>query len=195
MKTIFELPKMLNFLMIVLLTSTGVSCKDQKNQEDQKVQIEEGASSAAANRPDEICQLLTEDDIRSVFELNEEVKINQEKQKSNKKCYYSWKPSKTRISYFVNLSFVSGDRRTSSEIEEVWRVQSTFSQEHNPREVSGVGDKASWSDLYGGRLSVMAKGYILNIFISVVPEKKSPLSDQERIDKAKVLAKKVIERI
>lgn len=130
-----------------------------------------------------------------MFDLDDEVKINQQKQKSNKKCYYDWKPSEKRISYFVNLSFVSGDRRTRSEIDEVWRVQSGFSEKHNPRGVSGVGDKASWSDHHGGNLCVIAKGYIFNIDFSIIPEKNSPLDDQARIDKARDLAKQVIERI
>jgi|AntDeeMinimDraft_4_1070355.scaffolds.fasta_scaffold05592_1 hypothetical protein len=195
MKSKFESPKILTFLMLIFLISTGVSCKDQKNQKSQKVRIEDDESFADSNRSDEICQLLTKDDIRSVFELDDQMKIYQEKQKSNKECYYRWKPSKKRITYFVSLNFVSGDRRTSSEIDKVWKIQSNFTKKHNPRAVSGVGEKASWSDLYGGRLSVIAKGYVLNIFISVRPEKDSPLGDQDRIDKAKALAKQVIERI
>lgn len=97
--------------------------------------------------------------------------------------------------YSIKLNFSKGNRRSSSEIDKVWETQNKFLEKHNPQEVWGIGDKASWSEMGGGQLRVAADGYIFFVSFYITPRKDNPLEAQEMIDKTKSLANRVIKKM
>lgn len=68
---------------------------------------------------------------------------------------------------------------------------------HNLQNVSGVGDKASWSDLGGGQLRVAFDGSIfyVSLTVTVLHGEDDSMDTQAMIDKTSALAKKVIKRM
>lgn len=187
MKTIFRLPKTINLLLVIFLLSMGISCKGQK--EDDK-------NFAGSSKRTDICQLITKDDIRSVFELSDEIEINQKKSK-NAICSYGWRtPGEKFIFYSLKLNFARGGKRTNNQIDAIWESQNKkLYNRHNLQKVSGVGDRASWSDLGGGQLRVAANGSIFYVSFSVTPKKESPMDTKAMIGNASTIAKHVIKKM
>lgn len=204
MKIIFNLSKITNLLLIVFILSIGISCKDQKSGEieenlnDQMDQLENDESFAGSSKRDDICQLLTKDDIRSVFQLSDSIELKQEKDR-DAICSYNWEASGEKfMKYTVILNFASGGKRAANQLDKAWEKQNqTVYKKRNLQKVSGVGDKASWSDLGGGQLRVASNGYIFYVShsIMVMPGENKPNDTQGMIDKTKTLAKQVIQRI
>lgn len=199
MKIPFKLPKITKLLLVVFLLSTGISCKDQKGQKDLKKQMdqmEDGDSFAGSSKRDDICQLFTEKDIRSAFDLSDTIKVKQEKTR-NVICSYEWETlGKNYMVYNVSLNFARGGKRTKSQIDKAWESQNkSVYKKHKPQNVSGVGDRASWSDLGGGQLRVASDGYIFYMSFFLIPKNHNPMDTQEMIAKASTLTKQVIERM
>lgn len=201
MKIFFKLPKTLTLRMLIFLIITGVSCKDHKYQEE-KVQMEDDESFAGSSKREDICQLLTEDNIRSVFELSNEIEIEQSESHETICSYGWWAPNIEHFYYSVSLNFARGGKRTNSQIDAIWKSQNeALYDRHQLQDVSGVGDKASWSKLGGGQLRVASNGSIFYVSLkltkttSLDKDKKSPMDTQAMIDKASALAKKVIDRM
>ena len=143
MKTVLKSPKILSVLMLFFLITTGVSCKDQKsekNLKDQVDQFEDDDSFAGSSKRDDICQLLTKDDIRSVFELSDAIELKQEEDR-NAICSYDWEASSEKfMRYSVILNFASGGKRTDSQIDKAWEQQNkTVFAKRKMQSVSGVG--------------------------------------------------------
>lgn len=193
MKNHFSLTTVGSFLLVLFIFSTGVSCKDQRNQ---KNQLEDDESFAGSSKRDDLCNLMKEDDIRSVFNLSDEIEIEQSEDKSAS-CSYQWEISDEKNLYYsVTLNFASGGKRTSKQIDAAWKGQNeSVYADKNLQKVADVGDQASWSELGGGQLRVASDGHIFYVSISVIPGLKKILPTQELIDKASVLAKKVIQRM
>lgn len=202
MKTIFKQSRILSLFMLIFLLTTGISCKDQKSQKDENDlneqidQLEDDDSFAGSSKRDDLCQLLTEKDVRLAFDLSEAIEIKQEKDR-NAICSYKWEdPESKYLSYTVSLNFASGAKRTKSQIDKAWESQNNgIYAKHNMQPVTNVGDKASWSDLGGGQLRVASETNIFYVSFFVFPKNKNPMDTQEMIDKASTLAKKVIERM
>lgn len=200
----FKLPRIFSLLMLVFLLITGISCKDQKSQESKKDlnnqidQLEDDKNFAGSSKREDICKLLTKDDLRSVFNLSDAIKIEQ-KQTKKAICSYGWEASKEKFMKFsVMLNFASGGKRTANQLDKAWEKQNqTVYKKRNLQKVSGVGDKASWSDLGGGQLRVATNGYIFYVShsIMVMPGEDKPNDTQGMIEKTKTLAKKVIARM
>lgn len=204
MKTLFKLSKTTMLLLFVFLISIGVSCKDKEAQKkqpkelDQIDQLENDESFAGSSKRKDICQLLTEADIRSVFALSDAVEIEQDETKSAI-CSYKWEASGGKHMYYsVSLNFARGKKRTNSQIDAVWKGQNKkVYKRHKPQEISGVGDKASWSKLGGGQLRVASGCYIFYVShsVMVMPGEDKPNDTQGMIDKTKTLAKAVMKRM
>lgn len=202
MKTTSKLPKALVFLMLVTLISTGVSCKDQNTKTDSTVKIEDDENYGGSSKREDICQLFNEDDVRSVFDLSEEVEIEQTESKNAICSYGWWSPDEEYLYYSVSLNFASGEKRTHNQIDAVWEGQNEdLYNRHQLQEVSGVGDKASWSNLGGGQLRVASNGFIFYVSLTIThatsldKNKESPLDTQTMIDKTSALAKQVIKNM
>lgn len=104
--------------------------------------------------------------------------------------------------YSVSLNFARGEKRTASQIDGVWKSQNeALYNRHQLQDVSGVGDKASWTVLGGGQLRVAAKGLIFYVSVSLThptsleKNKNNPKDTQVMIDKASALAKIVIKKL
>lgn len=198
MKMLFTLLKSTNLLLAIFLIGLGVSCKDQKTPLDQIDNLENDKSFAGSSKRDDICQLLTESDIQSVFALSDTIEIEQNETKSAI-CSYKWEASGKKDRYYsVSLNFARGEKRTNSQINAVWKDQNEkIYKEHNLQEISDVGDKASWSKLGGGQLRVAANGYIFYVShsVMVMPAEDKPEDTQGMIDKTSALAKRVIKRM
>lgn len=204
MKTLFKLSRSIKFLLAICLISLLVSCKEKETQDgklkklEQTEKLEDDESFAGSSKRKDICQLLTKADIRSVFELSDVEEIKQNKIKSAI-CSYKWEVSgETTLFYSFSLNFARGEKRNSSQINAVWRNQNDkLYKRHNLQEVSGVGDKATWSKLGGGQLRVAAKGYIFYVShsVMVMPGNDKPDDTKTMIDKTKKLAKLVINRM
>ncbi|EGV42319.1 hypothetical protein BZARG_2553 [Bizionia argentinensis JUB59] len=187
MKTISKLPKATYLLLFLFLISVATSCKkEEKNK---------GSYFGSSQRED-ISKLITKEDIRSIFELDNDHEI-EHKEKKSAISSFDWEmPSDKKLFYSVKLNFARGDRRSSSVIDKIWEGQSkSVYQEKGLQEVSDVGDKASWSTMAGGQLRVTADGYLFFVSFFVNPKKDNPLSKDEMIDKASALAKQVIKRM
>ena len=199
MRTTSILPKITSFLLFIFIISMAISCKDQKSQKnlkDQIDQLEDDDSFAGSDKRDDICQLLTEKDIRLVFELSEKIEIKQSEDR-NAICSYKWQTMDEKYNT-VMLNFASGGKRTKSQIDKAWEKQNkSVYKKHKPQSVSDVGDRASWSGLGGGQLRVAADGYIFYVSHSVMgmPGEEKPKDTQEMIDRTSTLAKQVIERM
>lgn len=98
---------------------------------------------------------------------------------------------------FILLNLISQKEidEAVGEIDKVWETQNKFLEKHNPQEVWGIGDKASWSEMGGGQLRVAADGYIFFVSFYITPRKDNPLEAQEMIDKTKSLANRVIKKM
>jgi len=195
---LFKLPVTIRLLLFISIMSAGVSCNDNSDKKNQKVQIENDDSFAGSSKRADICQMIKEDDIRFVFDLSNEVEIKQKESKSVI-CSYGWEDSgKEYLYYTVSLNFVRGGERTDSQINTVWENQNeTLYNRFQLQDVSGIGDKASWSKLGGGQLRVASNGSIFYVSLSltVMPGDDKPMEPQEMIDQASALAKKVIKRM
>ncbi|MDN6310298.1 MAG: hypothetical protein ACTHY4_05465 [Flavobacteriaceae bacterium] len=204
MNRFFRLPKITKLLLAVFLINIGVSCKDEKAQKnqpkqlDQIDQLENEESFAGSSKRKNICQLLTETDIRTVFRLSDAVDIEEDETRSAI-CSYDWEASGEKfMRYSVLLNFARGKKRTNSQIDKAWEKQNkTVYEKHHQQKVPGVGDKASWSDLGGGQLRVANDGYIFYVShsVMVMPGDDQPNDTQGMIDKTKTLAKHVIKRM
>lgn len=192
------LPVTIRLLIFISIISTGLSCNHKSDKKDQKVQIENNESFAGSSKRADICQMIKEDDIRSVFDLSNEVEIKQKESKSVI-CSYGWEDSgKKYLYYTVSLNFARGGERTESQIDTVWENQNeTVYNRFQLQDVSGVGDKASWSKLGGGQLRVASNGSIFYVSLSltVMSGNDKPMETQEMIDKASALAKIVIKQL
>lgn len=193
MKTFYKISNLGNLLLLLFIFSLGVSCKDQKNQENQ---LEDDKSFAGSSKRDDLCMLINQDDIRSVFALSDEIEIEQSERKSAS-CSYQWKiAGEKNLYYSVMLNFASGEKRTKNQIDAAWKSQNeSVYAKKNMQKVAGVGDQATWSELGGAQLRVTADGYIFYVSISVIPGAKKLLPTQELIDKASTMAKIVIDRM
>lgn len=201
MRKLFLLPKITNLLLIIFLIGLGVSCKDQKTQKSQLDQIEnleDDESFAGSSKRNDICELLTKSDIRSVFELSDNLEIKQAETK-DAICTYKWETSgEIDKFYSVSLNFARGKKRSNSQIDTVWESQNeSVYKKHDLLDISDVGDKASWSKLGGGQLRVAANGYIFYVShsVMVMPGEDKAEDVQGMIDKTSALAKRVIERM
>lgn len=204
MKIIFNLSKITNTLLVVFVLSVVISCKDQESQDEKKDlndqidHLEDDKSFAGSSKRDDICKLLTKDDLRAVFNLSDAIEIEQ-KETKNAICSYDWEASGEKFMKFsVILNFASGGKRTANQLDKAWEKQNqTVYKKRNLQKISGVGDKASWSDLGGGQLRVAADGYIFYVShsVMVMPGEDKPKDTQGMINKTKTLAKQVIERM
>lgn len=204
MKTLFKLSRTTKIMLAVFLISISVSCKDKKTQKDQPKQLdqieelENEESFAGSSKRKDICQLITEEDVRGVFSLSDNVEIKQKKNRSSS-CSYDWEATGEKFErYTVLLNFAKGKKRTNSQIDKIWENQnSTVYKNRELQKVSGVGDKATWSNLGGGQLRVSSDGFIFYVShsVMVMPGKDKPNDTKAMIDKAKKLAKLVINRV
>ncbi|SHF57639.1 hypothetical protein SAMN05444483_101648 [Salegentibacter echinorum] len=128
--------------------------------------------------------------------MNDDVELIQ-KESRGSICSYEWTSKDQTVFYTVSLNFARGKKRTNSQIDAAWKGQNNgVYKKWQPKEVSDVGDRASWSDLGGGQLRVAANGYIFYVSYSARVIRGEKLDDtQEMIDKTSTLAKKVIERM
>lgn len=186
-------------MMLIFLIITGASCKDQKNQ---KVKMEDDENFAGSSKREDICALLKEDDVRSVFNLSNEVEVEQKESNSAICSYGWWAPNEAYLYYNVSLNFARGGKRSNSQIDGIWKSQNeAVYNRFELQDVSGVGDKASWSKLGGGQLRVVSNGTIFYVSLSLIypmsadKNKEGPLDTQAMIDKATVFAKKVIKQL
>ena len=184
MKTTFKLPKIIKLLMLIALVSTGVSCNDKNDKKHENKGTFDGSNS---------CELITADNIRSVFNLKDGMEIEQTK-KLKEICYYKWQsPTQDSLRYSVRFTFSRWEQKSASDVKKTWQSQNkSVYNDRNLQKVSGVGDNASWSDQDKGQLRVTEDGYFFYISIYVKPTKKDPMETQEKIDKASALAKYVI---
>lgn len=203
MKRIFKCPKALRFLVLMTLIGTGLSCNDTKDKKDSGVQIEENDENfAGSSTREDICELFTEDDIRSVFDLSQEVEIEQSESNSAICSYGWWAPDEKYLYYSVSLNFARGGKRTNSQIDAIWEGQNKdLYNRHQLQDVPGVGDKASWSDLGGGQLRVASNGSIFYVTLTLTQttsldkNQKSPMDTQSMIDKTSALARLIIKNV
>lgn len=184
MKNISNAPKIITFLLVFFLICLGTSCKDKKS--DYKGSYD-GSNS---------CELITADDIRSVFNLNNTVEIEQTK-KLKEVCYYKWQSStQNSFHYSVRFTFSRWKQKSASEMNKTWESQNkSVYNDRNLQKVNGVGDKASWSDQVHGQLRVTEDGYFFYISIYVEPKNESHMKTQDLIEKTSALAKRVIEKM
>lgn len=173
------------FSIFLILFSLTACEQEEKNQ----------GNYMGSSQRDDIDQLLTKDDIRSTFELADQVEIEHNVKRSAISSFDWESPEQERLFYSVKLNFARGDRRNNSQIDNVWESQNKMYKKHNPQEVSGVGEKATWSELGGGQLRVTANGYIFYVSFFITPKKENPLTTQQMIDKTSAMAEIVINRM
>lgn len=188
-------------LLLIIIMTIGVSCKDNNDPKkqikklDQIDDLEDDESFAGSSKRKDICLLITESDIREIFALDNDVKIEQKKNRSAS-CTYKWESSDgNRMFYRVSLNFAKGEKRSKNQIDKIWENQNnTVYKKRELQKISGVGDKASWSDLGGGQLRVSNNGYIFYVShsIMVMPGEDKPKNTQEMINRTKDLASRVI---
>jgi len=137
--------------------SAITSCQEKKKEENK-------SSHFGSSKRDDICQLITEKDIRSVFELEGQVEVKQEENRKAS-CFYEWSSlHEKNLYYSVGINFAKGGQRSANEINKVWEKQNkSVYKERGLQEISGIGDRASWSGLGGGQLRIAAKGYIFYV--------------------------------
>ena len=197
MKTI---PKIINLLLIILLIGASTACKDHKASKINSTapinKLEDDKSFAGSSKREDICNFFDKEDVRLAFDVSDEIEIEQKESKSTI-CSYDWIANReTMLVYSLSLNFARGEKRSNGQIDAVWKSQNTgVYSKHNLQKVSGLGDKASWSDLGGGQLRVAANGYIFYVSLMALPSKNNPLSKKDMIDKTSVLAKQVIKRM
>ncbi|TYB79778.1 hypothetical protein [Bizionia myxarmorum] len=187
MKTLAKLPKVTQLLLFLFLISVASSCKEEEKNK---------GSYLGSSQRDDISKLITETDIRTIFDLNKDIEI-EHKEKKSAISSFDWKmPSEHKLFYGVKLNFARGDRRSASEIEKIWEFQNEKVYKKNGfQEVSGVGDIATWSKIGGGQLRVSNNGYIFFVSFFVTPNKDNPLSTDEMIDKTTALAQQVVKKM
>lgn len=184
MKNISKVPKIITILSIFFLIFMFFSFKDKKSDHI--------GSYDASNS----CKLISDDDIRSVFHLNEGVEIVQSE--NFKVCYYKWKsPNEEKLEYTVRFAYaLHWEQKSTSEMDKTWEEQNeTVYKKYNIQNVPDVGDKASWSDYENGQLRVTEDGYFFYISIYVEPKNESSMKTQDLIEKTSALAKRVIENM
>lgn len=175
----------INLIVCLVLIVTISSCQEEKNK----------GSYFGSSQRDDITKLITKEDVQDVFNLSNDVAI-EKKVKKDAITSYDWESPETKnLFYSIKLNFSKGNRRSRSEIDEVWETQDKFLEKHNPQEISDIGDKASWSEIGGGQLRVAANGYIFFVSFYITPKKDNPLMADEMINKTKALAEKVIKRM
>lgn len=186
MKLISKLSRITSFSLVILFMSLGISCKDKKDKDD----------NIGAHKDSSGCELISSADIRLVFNLKGGIEIEQNK-KLDEICYYNWAASgQEKLHYSVRFGLARWAQKGASEIDKTWEEQNeTIYKEYNSQKVSGVGDKASWSDYDNGQLRVAADGHIFYISIYVKPKDENPMDTQEKIDKTSALAKRVIKKM
>lgn len=199
MKNKFKFQKTVALLMFFSLFIIGVSCNDKKSEKNLKDQIdnlEDDGNFAGSSKRDDICELMNKDDIMDVFGLSEENELEQ-KSSHGTICSYDWRVNKEEPTFFTaSLNFARDGKHTDSQIDAIWKGQNDgIFKKHHPEKVSDVGDKASWSDLGGGQLRVAEDGYIFYVSLSIMYGNKNMMDKKEMIDKTKILAKRVIERM
>lgn len=184
MKTLFPFPKTINLILVIVFISLGTSCKDKKSN---KKGSYDGSSS---------CELITADNIRSVFDLGNNIEIEQTK-KLKEICYYKWQsPNGEKLKYTVRFAFARWAEKSATEMDKTWKSQNkAIYKKHNLQKIPGVGDKASWSDYENGQLRVAADGYMFYISIYIKPKDKNSMDTQEMTDKAVALAKHVVKNM
>lgn len=158
--------------------------------------MEDDENFAGSSKRDDICELMNKEDIMEVFGLSEENELEQ-KSSHGTICSYDWSINKGIMTLFsASLNFARDGQHTNSQIDAIWEGQNNgIYKKWNPEEVSDVGDKASWSDLGGGQLRVAEDGYIFYVSLSIMYGNKNMMDKQEKIEKTKILAKRVIERM
>ncbi|HET7361370.1 MAG TPA: hypothetical protein VFI78_05495, partial [Salinimicrobium sp.] len=108
-------------------------------------------------------------------------------------CSYEW--SSNDGWYSISLNFGRGGQRSDSSAQAVWESQSKgIYADKNMQEVTGVGDKASWSNLGGSQLRVLYNGYIFYISLMAYP-KDPAMTTQKMIEKLSIIAEGVIEQL
>lgn len=184
MKFSSKLPKITSILMLVFFVSISISCNNKKSNE-------KGFYNGSSD-----CDLITTDDIRSIFNLNASVEIEQEK-KLGEICYYRWEsPQDEKMKHAIRFAFSRWEQKSTADMDKTWKKQNeSVYKKHNMQNVPGVGDKASWSDYEQGQLRVTENGFIFYISLYVKSRKDNALNRQELIDKTSALAKKVIKRM
>ncbi len=172
------------FLLVMSLVILASSCNDKTS--DQKGSYDNSDS----------CELITVSDVRSVFDLSNQVEIEQTK-KHDEICYYKWQsPENPNLEYTVRFAFARWAQKSEAEMNKTWETQNKqVYSKHNLQEVPGIGDKASWSEYENGQLRVTEDGYIFYISIYVKPKNENPLNTQDLIEKTSALAKAVIKKM
>src|SRR5690606_25694430 len=134
MKKMLRSSKITSFLWVIFLVGLGASCQDKKDVSENKESYE-GSNS---------CELITAENIRSIFNLGEDVEIKQT-EKFRKVCYYTWQSqNEEKLHYSVRFAFARWAQKSATEIERTWANQNeAVYKEHNLQKVPGVGDKAS----------------------------------------------------
>ena len=139
------------------------------------------------------CDLLHENLVKKTFDLTENVTFD--KTDEYDICMYGWASEDARRFYSLSLNFTPGGQRSEESARQVWEEQEkAVYNDMDTRDVFGVGQKASWSNLGGGQLRVLANGYIFYVSFFVYPE-EADMSTEERINKVAAIAGEIVEAI
>ncbi|WP_417264892.1 hypothetical protein [Brumimicrobium sp.] len=169
------------YLIIITLLFLFSSCGESVNN-----------SKGEFNGTD-FCLMIGTDDIRSVFNLNSGVEIEQDKN-LDQICYYKW--TADDINYTIRLTKAKWDQKSSAEVNKTWEKQNESNyNKYDLETVQGVGDKASWSDYEKGQLRFVADGYFFYLSLYNDSSSESPEGKQDRIDKAAQLANVIIDKM
>lgn len=184
MKAFFKSSQFTTYSFMFFLLFLGTSCKDKASGQKGSY---DGTSS---------CELISANNIRSVFNLSKEVEIEQTKN-LKEICYYKWQsPDNEELQYTVRFAFARWAQKSEAEMNTTWENQNKqIYSKHNLQQVPGVGDKASWSEYENGQLRVAENGYMFYISIYVKPKNENLMDTQELIDKTSALAKEVIKKM
>lgn len=152
----------------------------------------EGPRSGAEERGD-LCELLNEDLVRETFGISPNIVF--EKENEDILCSYGWTEEDTNIFYSISLNFATGGQRDAAAAQAVWESQNEgVYKDKDMQEVSGVGDRATWSTLGGGQLRVLADGYIFYVSLWAYPgDSENGMSTAEMIEKSSIIANAIID--
>lgn len=171
------------WLLVLSLLFLATACKDGKKSTPEN-------KSGSAERTD-LCELLNEDLIKTTFNLSSEVVLKKDDGKNI--CSYEW--SVNDGWYSISLNFARGGQRSDSSAQAVWESQNKgIYADKNMQEVTGVGDKATWSNLGGSQLRVLYDGYIFYISLMDYPDDPA-MTTQKMIEKLTLIAEGVIEQL
>ncbi len=156
----------------------------------------------------EMANLLTEELVRTTFNVYDTVTLEPDFGTVAKNyIQYKWQiDSSENVLYYysVTLNFAKGEPSTSSQLEAMWNSQNEgVYKDKDMEEVSGIGQKASWSTLGGGQLRVVSDRYMFYLSLSGKRMEvdigdfntTTEWSKEYRIEKGTSLAKEIITKL